>query len=119
MMLSVRHDGLIKATPENAYSHIVDIQSDVYGFRPSALVFSLPRALHLWGLILLMVQAMFLTVRLTHPIFAIGLASLALLVVWGTGQVVFAEDPWHCNRLLKDWLIVLQGYGKTLLRHKW
>jgi len=118
MTLSAQHDGLTKATGGSAYRHLAGIRSDTYGFRPSALVFCLPRAFHLWGLGLLMVQTVFLTIRLTHPMVAIALASLVLLVILGTGQVISAEDPWRCNQLLADWFKIFQGYGSTLLLHK-
>jgi len=65
-----------------------------------------------------MVQAIFLTIRLTHPIIAIAMASLIVLIALGTGQVISAEDPWRCNRLLEDWFKIFQGYGK-ILHHKW
>jgi hypothetical protein len=66
-----------------------------------------------------MVQTVFLTIRLTHPMVAIVLASLILLVILGTGQVISAEDPWRCNQLLADGFKIFQGYGSTLLHHKW
>jgi len=115
IVLSVRHDGLAKATAGRAYRHLTSIQSDTYGFRSSAVVFSFPRALCLWGLGLFMIQAVFLTIRLTHPIIAIALASFVLLVILGTGKVISAEDPWCCNQLLEEWYTTLKGYGKTLL----
>jgi hypothetical protein len=66
-----------------------------------------------------MTQAIFLTIRLTHPIIAIGLASLVLLVVLGTRQVIYAEQPWRYSRLLEDGFKMLRGYGKTWFGHKW
>jgi hypothetical protein len=66
-----------------------------------------------------MVQVLFLAVHLIHPIVAIALASLVLLVVLGTGQVASVEDPWRCNRLLEDWFEFCQRYGNTLLLQKW
>jgi len=118
MTLSMQHNSFSKATGGTAYKHLAGIQSDTYGFRPSALVFSLPRALYLWGLALLMLQAVFLAIRLTHPIFGIALAGFVPLVILGTGQVISVDEPRRYDQFLGDWLKIVQGYGKTLLNHK-
>lgn len=54
-----------------------------------------------------MLQAVFLTIQLTHLIFGVVLASFALLVILGTGQVISVDEPWCCNQFLGDWLKIL------------
>lgn len=115
IILSVRHEGFEKATPELVYSHIDAIRSDNYGFRPSACVFSLPRALCMWGLGLLMVQAMVLTFRLVNTTVAISWTTFVLLIVMGMGQVIFPGTTCPWIRMFEDWFYNVQGYSKGLV----
>ena len=66
-----------------------------------------------------MVQVLFLTLRLIHPVIAIALVTLVLVVVLGTGQVISAQEPWRCNQLLEDCFTSILGYSNTLLNQKW
>ena len=92
------------------------LRSEIYGFRPAALVFSLPRALCLWGLGLLLAQAILLTFRLLYLSLAIGMATFILLVVLGTGRIVSPDAYWLFSQMVENWFILFRGYVQILLR---
>lgn len=114
IILSVRYENFEKASPGVAYRHIDSIRSDSYGFRPSSCVFSLPRALCIWGLGLLMVQAMFLTFRLVSTSVALLWTLFLLAIVLGTGQILFPESACPWIRAAADWLSFF-GYNGGLM----
>ena len=94
------------------------LRSETYGFRLAALVFSLPRALCLWSLGLLITQTMFLTFRLLNLHLAIGVATIVLLVLLGTGRIVSPQDYGRFCRILANWSALLRAYGQILLRRR-
>ena len=99
--------------------HIDAIRSENYGFRPSACVFSLPRALCIWGLGLFMIHAMVLTFRaLVNMSMAISWTTFVLVVVMGNGsEVIFPGNRFaliFC--MFEDWFYTFQGYRSKVLR---
>jgi len=109
--LCLRDADFANARGKSALSRLNALRSDTYGFRPAGLIFSLPRVLFLWGLGLLMAQAVFLTFRLVHSSVTIGMATLVLLAVLATGRVISVEDPWCGNRLVQDWFHFFQRHS--------
>jgi hypothetical protein len=101
------------------FNRLSALRSETYGFRPAALVFSLPRALCLWSLILLMAQAALWTLSLVHPSFFVGTAGLVILVGWGTGhQGISLEDFRHCNMMAANCFGFIQRCGQIMLRRR-
>ncbi|KIM86756.1 hypothetical protein PILCRDRAFT_815998 [Piloderma croceum F 1598] len=117
-ILCTRNKDFDKATVDTMFNSLKALRSDTYGFRLAALVFSLPRALCLWSLGLLITQTMSLTFRLLDLHLAIGVATIVLFVLMGTGSIAFPQDYGRFCRMLANWSALLRGYGQILLRRR-
>lgn len=101
------------------YQHISSIYSETYSFQPAALVFSLPRALSIWALGLIAAQSIYLMSSLVHTSVAIGCATVALLLMLMTAQVISEDDKWPTSaRAYNRAINIFETFKCALLRHE-
>ncbi|KAF7983487.1 hypothetical protein HWV62_21798 [Athelia sp. TMB] len=91
-ILTTKFRGMRNAVAEEGYYTMYTLRSETYGFKPAALVFSLPRALAIWGLGLVLLQGIVLMRRMVGTGAAIGCVALVLLVLLCTAQVLSEDD---------------------------
>jgi hypothetical protein len=81
--LHLRHHSLADTSASIGARYLRSAKSDTFGFLPSAVVFSLPRAGYMWGVGFLIAQFLFITSRSINKLVALVAASvLAILLVF-------------------------------------
>jgi hypothetical protein len=72
LVLHTRHENLARSSASDASSYLQAVRSTKFDFQLVSLVFSLPKALFLWGLGLFTCHVIFLALRLISTTAAIG-----------------------------------------------
>lgn len=88
----------------DAMNYLESIQSPVFKFQFTALAFSLPKALLLWGYLILLANFLLLAAKYFGPGTAAGLGGLALLVIlalYGTTSETFQSSWDNCRSLFR------------------
>ncbi|KIL00338.1 hypothetical protein PAXRUDRAFT_821795 [Paxillus rubicundulus Ve08.2h10] len=81
--LHLRHLSLADTSASIGANYLRTAKSDTFGFLPSAVVFSLPRAGYMWSVGFLIAQFLFIASRSINKLFALVAASvLAILLVF-------------------------------------
>ncbi|KAH7922766.1 hypothetical protein BV22DRAFT_1069923 [Leucogyrophana mollusca] len=95
-ILLLRHQGLAEATAPTAALYLRAAKSSAFGFLPSAVAFSLPRAFYLWGVGFLAAQFMFILSHLVSKVAMIGAVGLMVavvcLILWATAPETHEEQ---------------------------
>ncbi|KAJ6608132.1 hypothetical protein B0H10DRAFT_2303725 [Mycena sp. CBHHK59/15] len=80
VFLAQRYEPMQRNTATQAMNYLESIQSPRFKFQFVALVFSLPKALHLWGFVVLLANYLLLAAQCLGFRTAIGLSALSLFI---------------------------------------
>ena len=93
------------------YSYLTERRHDEYGFQYLALLFSLPKALSLWSIALLVPHVLFIVYS---SIGTTGFCALALFLAWSTFvfryKLVPSSFHWLPSRKTSEGTIELDGH---------
>jgi len=81
ILLDHRYEPMESLSATDAMNYLESIQSTVFKFQFTALAFSLPKALLLWGYLVLLANCLLLVAEYLGPGMAAGLGGLSLLVI--------------------------------------
>ncbi|KAF7335713.1 hypothetical protein MVEN_02226800 [Mycena venus] len=94
ILLDHRYEPMERYSATDAMNYLESIQSPIFKFQFTALAFSLPKALLLWGYLLLFANCLLLVAKYLGPRTASGLGGLALIVVialYSTTSATFCD----------------------------
>jgi len=86
MLLLIRHSELVDSSATVAAQYLHGTRSAKYGFQHVALIYSLPKALCLWSIVLFVSHWIFVAARMVNISTAIGVFVVLFVLVLGVRQ---------------------------------
>ncbi|KAJ6496129.1 hypothetical protein C8R45DRAFT_985081 [Mycena sanguinolenta] len=97
ILLDHTYEAMEKLNAADAMNYLESIQSPVFKFQFTALAFSLPKALLLWGYLILLANYLLLVAKYHGPGMVVGLAVLAFFIVLVLSSTARAPWSWPNN----------------------